>query len=84
MKMARMLSDNDNYPTNTQMKVYPSVKYVNNSVVLRAAVIATMLSYLSLKKTGVRGKRVFFTSSLRTVINSTKMIQGLKEDFLRI
>lgn len=83
MKMARMLSDNDNYPTNTQMKVYPSVKYVNNSVVLRAAVIATMLSYLSLKKTGVRGKRVFFTSS-RTVINSTKMIQGLKEDFLRI
>ena len=31
--MAKILSDKDNYPTNTRMKVDHSGKYVDNSVI---------------------------------------------------
>ena len=43
-----------------------------------------MLGYLSWNQTGVRGQRIFFTSSVMTVMHSTEMNQGLKEDFLRL
>ena len=43
-----------------------------------------MLGYLYRNQTGVRGQRLFFTSSLRTVMHSTEMNQGLEEDSPRI
>ena len=48
------------------------------------AFITTMLGYLSWNQTGFRVQKIFFTSSLRRVMHSTKTNQGLKEDFLRI
>ena len=43
-----------------------------------------MLGYLYWNQTGVRGQRLFFISSMMTVMHSTEMNQGLKEDFPRI
>ena len=43
-----------------------------------------MLGCLFLNQTGVRGQMIFFISSVRAVMHSTEMNQGLKEDSLRI
>ena len=81
MKMAKILSDNDNYPTNTQMKSWSlrkirwQLRNINNSLHSNNARLFVLQVNRCPRTKGIF--HFFFEGNN----NSTKMSQGLKEDY---